>query len=137
MVKFEICNLPGGLFDGRKVLDRRGSDSGKLGGVEQSYVPAGAVPEAAILDRASAQEADEDPTARGATSPQRSRDDGRASFWRKRRNEFFTHDIVEEHHTLLARWYELTDKYGLGYPQGGFLCNASRSWEPLVTSEAA
>jgi len=26
---------------------------------------------------------------------------------------------------------------GLGYPQGGFRCNASRSWAPLVTSEAA
>jgi hypothetical protein len=79
--------------------------------LETRALEAGAVPGAAILGRASAQEDNEDPTARGATRPQRIRDDGRASFWRKRRNEFFTHDIVEEHHTLLARWYELTDKY--------------------------
>ena len=70
-----------------------------------------AVPEAGILVGAAAQEPDENPNASDAIHPQRISDDGLASFWRKRRNEFRTCDVLQEHHSLLVVWYELTDEY--------------------------
>ncbi len=67
---------------------------------------AGAVPE----KHAAQHEAIPDRTA-GTIGTARPGDKSRAQFWRKRRNEFATRKILEEHHSLLVRWSELTDKY--------------------------